>query len=101
MLVRVCAARPFDSHVAFHLNVLLSVALSSIDGQTGTGKTFTMEGKSDDENLRGIVPRSFHYIFESVDGMGKNMEFLVRASFLEVTNSKIPENSELSYDVQR
>lgn len=28
-------------------------------GQTGTGKTFTMEGKSEPKELNGIIPRSF------------------------------------------
>eukprot|EP00965_Chrysotila_dentata_P165414 5462814-Pleurochrysis_carterae.AAC.5 len=29
-------------------------------GQTGTGKTFTMEGMNDPPELRGIIPRAFH-----------------------------------------
>lgn len=33
-------------------------------GQTGTGKTFTMEGVVKDENLMGMTPRTFRYIFE-------------------------------------
>ncbi len=28
-------------------------------GQTGTGKTFTMEGIRANENLKGIIPRAF------------------------------------------
>jgi kinesin family protein 3/17 len=28
-------------------------------GQTGTGKTHTMEGSKTDENQRGIIPRTF------------------------------------------
>ena len=35
-------------------------------GQTGTGKTFTMEGESSDENLKGIIPRSFEQIFNTI-----------------------------------
>ena len=27
-------------------------------GQTGTGKTFTMEGDLEDEEMQGIIPRS-------------------------------------------
>lgn len=34
-------------------------------GQTGTGKSFTMEGK-DDPELRGIIPGAFNYIFETI-----------------------------------
>jgi kinesin family protein 11 len=33
-------------------------------GQTGTGKTHTMEGCVDDAAERGIIPRSVHRIFE-------------------------------------
>ena len=32
-------------------------------GQTGTGKTFTMEGVRDNPHLRGITPNSFAHIF--------------------------------------
>uniref|UniRef100_A0A914ZT97 Kinesin motor domain-containing protein n=1 Tax=Parascaris univalens TaxID=6257 RepID=A0A914ZT97_PARUN len=32
-------------------------------GQTGTGKTFTMEGDRNNEDLRGVIPNSFHHIF--------------------------------------
>lgn len=28
-------------------------------GQTGTGKTHTMEGQKDDEKEKGIIPRTF------------------------------------------
>ena len=53
-------------------------------GQTGTGKTHTMEGVVDDEALRGIMPNSFHYIFDKVAAAHANIKFLVRASFLEI-----------------
>ncbi len=53
-------------------------------GQTGTGKTFTMEGIASDPNLRGIMPNSFEYVFAAVQAAPKNVEFLVRASFLEI-----------------
>ena len=35
-------------------------------GQTGTGKSFTMEGKDDPPDLRGIIPGAFNYIFETI-----------------------------------
>ena len=35
-------------------------------GQTGTGKTFTMEGVRTDENLKGVIPRSFDHIFTHI-----------------------------------
>jgi hypothetical protein len=35
-------------------------------GQTGTGKTHTMSGVESDNELRGIMPRSFEGIFKSI-----------------------------------
>lgn len=53
-------------------------------GQTGTGKTFTMEGVLDNPSLRGIMPNSFQYIFDALENAPKEVEFLVRASFMEI-----------------
>mmetsp|Transcript_7236 Transcript_7236/g.13472 ORF Transcript_7236/g.13472 Transcript_7236/m.13472 type:complete len:723 (-) Transcript_7236:164-2332(-) len=58
-------------------------------GQTGTGKTFTMEGVIEDPNLRGIMPNAFHYIMEEVQNSASNVEFLVRTSFLEIYNDQV------------
>lgn len=55
--------------------------------QTGTGKTFTMEGAKEPPELLGIIPRAFQQIFESIATRGgENTEFLVRASYLEIYN---------------
>ena len=35
-------------------------------GQTGTGKTFSMEGVAGDEDLKGIIPRCFEHIFDEI-----------------------------------
>jgi len=35
-------------------------------GQTGAGKTHTMEGRPDNADLRGIIPNSFQHIFDQV-----------------------------------
>jgi Kinesin motor domain len=56
-------------------------------GQTGTGKTHTMEGQPSPE-LRGIIPRSFDYIFSSIQTY-PDRQYLVRASFLEIYNESI------------
>eukprot|EP00455_Lapot_gusevi_P025171 TRINITY_DN2641_c0_g2_i1.p1 TRINITY_DN2641_c0_g2~~TRINITY_DN2641_c0_g2_i1.p1 ORF type:complete len:781 (-),score=158.43 TRINITY_DN2641_c0_g2_i1:50-2308(-) len=59
-------------------------------GQTGTGKTFTMEGVPHVEELRGIMPNSFYHVFDHIDSKaGANIEFLVRASFLEIYNEEV------------
>lgn len=44
----------------------------------------SMEGVLDDEHLRGLMPSSFHYIFDCVKAAPSSTQFLVRASFVEV-----------------
>lgn len=56
-------------------------------GQTGTGKTHTMEGQASPDQ-RGIIPRSFDYIFSSIQTYA-DRQYLVRASFLEIYNEAI------------
>lgn len=59
-------------------------------GQTGAGKTHTMEGIADPPELRGIMPNSFKHIFERISGVeDKTTQFLVRASYLEIYNEEI------------
>ena len=57
-------------------------------GQTGTGKTFTMEGNPEPLQHRGVIPRAFEHIFQRIAGT-PNKQFLVRASFLELYNEEI------------
>ncbi|XP_070216364.1 kinesin-like protein KIF15 isoform X3 [Bos mutus] len=66
-------------------------------GQTGSGKTFTMMGPSESDNfshnLRGVIPRSFEYLFSLIErekekaGLGKS--FLCKCSFIEIYNEHI------------
>jgi len=35
-------------------------------GQTGCGKTHTMQGLNEPDELRGVIPRSFDHIFEAI-----------------------------------
>ncbi|XP_012689681.1 kinesin-like protein KIF11 [Clupea harengus] len=64
-------------------------------GQTGTGKTFTMEGeRSTDEQytweedpLAGIIPRTLHQIFDKLSD--NNTEFSVKVSLLEIYNEEL------------
>jgi kinesin family protein 3/17 len=39
-------------------------------GQTGTGKTFTMEGVRSNPELKGIIPNSFAHIFSHISKLG-------------------------------
>ena len=41
-------------------------------GWTGTGKTFTVEGKDEPPQLKGIIPRTFDHVFSRITDMGKN-----------------------------
>lgn len=57
-------------------------------GQTGTGKTFTMQGVKNDENLKGVIPNSFEHIFQHIS-RSHNQQYLVRASYLEIYQEEI------------
>ena len=56
-------------------------------GQTGTGKTYTMEG-TDKEGDKGIIPRSIEWIFSNIKNYA-NQQFLVRGSFVEIYNEEV------------
>ncbi|KAJ3016653.1 Kinesin-like protein kif3b [Thoreauomyces humboldtii] len=58
-------------------------------GQTGTGKTFSMQGVTDVPELRGIIPQAFHHIFSHISHRSAEKKFLVRVSFLEIYNEEI------------
>lgn len=58
-------------------------------GQTGTGKTFSMEGIRSVPELRGIIPMAFDQIFSYIKHAGTATQFLVRASYLEIYNEEI------------
>ncbi len=57
-------------------------------GQTGTGKTFTMEGVKNDPSLAGVIPRSFGHIFAHISA-SSDEQYLVRASYLEIYQEEI------------
>lgn len=66
-------------------------------GQTGTGKTYTMEGTLDGDN-RGVIPRAAVEIFDYIESDKPNLEagnaasnsqWLVRCSFCQIYNEKI------------
>ncbi|XP_047466800.1 kinesin-like protein KIF15-A isoform X2 [Mugil cephalus] len=66
-------------------------------GQTGSGKTFTMLGPSELDNftdeLRGVIPRSFEYLFflinREVEKSSQSKRFLCKCSFIEIYNEQI------------
>ena len=56
-------------------------------GQTGTGKTYTMEGRDTDAD-KGIIPRTIEWIFSNIKNY-TNQQFLVRGSFVEIYNEEV------------
>ena len=58
-------------------------------GQTGTGKTFTMEGVRAVPELRGIIPNSFAHIFGHISKADPNQKYLVRVSYLEIYQEEV------------
>lgn len=57
-------------------------------GQTGTGKTHTMQGVSQDPDRRGVIPNSFQHIFTQISRT-QNQKYLVRSSYLEIYQEEI------------
>ena len=66
-------------------------------GQTGTGKTFTMEGDRapsnddmswEDDPLVGIIPRSVSHLFSALNSIS-NCEYSVKISFMELYNEEL------------
>ncbi|KAL8259949.1 hypothetical protein R6Q59_027902 [Mikania micrantha] len=65
-------------------------------GQTGTGKTYTMEGEckraksgpnGELPSEAGVIPRSVKQIFDTLEG--QNAEYSVKVTFLELYNEEI------------
>jgi kinesin family protein 11 len=64
-------------------------------GQTGTGKTFTMEGEKSNDvaeswdtgPLSGIIPQTLSNLFDEL--IIQQVEFTVRVSFLEIYSEEL------------
>lgn len=66
-------------------------------GQTSSGKTFTMQGVLDDPHLQGITPRLSSYLFEYIESnRSSNIEFVIKASIIEIYNEKIKDLVDLT-----
>ncbi|XP_077260726.1 kinesin-like protein Klp61F isoform X2 [Temnothorax americanus] len=65
-------------------------------GQTGTGKTYTMEGdRADNPNLHwqsdtsaGMIPRCLSHLFDELQLL-ENQQYTVRVNFLELYNEEL------------
>ncbi|KAM4595891.1 kinesin-like protein KIF3C [Polymixia lowei] len=58
-------------------------------GQTGTGKTYTMQGAWLDPEKRGVIPNAFDHIFTHISRSQSDKQYLVRASYLEIYREEI------------
>ena len=61
-------------------------------GQTGTGKTYTMEGftYNNKDPERGIIQRTIEDIFYFIESTSnENTKFIIRASYLQIYNENI------------
>jgi kinesin family protein 3/17 len=58
-------------------------------GQTGTGKTYTMDGIEGKPDKAGIIPRSFGQIFAAIRNAPATTDYLVRASMYELYNEEL------------
>eukprot|EP00931_Biecheleriopsis_adriatica_P035767 TRINITY_DN20605_c0_g1_i2.p1 TRINITY_DN20605_c0_g1~~TRINITY_DN20605_c0_g1_i2.p1 ORF type:complete len:1548 (-),score=461.11 TRINITY_DN20605_c0_g1_i2:90-4733(-) len=57
-------------------------------GQTGTGKTYTMEGNLDVDEGRGMVPRAADAVFRALAG-SDYLDHTVKVSYLEIYNEEL------------
>lgn len=73
-------------------------------GQTGTGKTHTMEGSLSSPDLYGVIPRSAQAIFEHLR-LPQYKNYDVTCSYLEIYNEELrdllADNSKTSAKVER
>ncbi|CAI0407056.1 unnamed protein product [Linum tenue] len=59
-------------------------------GQTGSGKTYTMMGRPEAPELKGLIPRSLEQIFQASQVlMAQGWKYKMQASMLEIYNETI------------
>lgn len=57
-------------------------------GQTSSGKTYTMTGISDNENM-GIIPRMIETVFDYISSADEHLEFTVKVGYCEIYMEKV------------
>ena len=85
---------PDESNERLYEEIVADLVVSAMEGkhaaafaygQTGTGKTYTMQGTSEHA---GVIPRAIHDVFAYI-AHRSDREFLLRVSYLEVYNESI------------
>ena len=56
-------------------------------GQTGAGKTHTMQGPDGDHEARGMAPRALEQLFRETGGLGKQVA--ISACYIEIYNDTV------------
>lgn len=58
-------------------------------GQSGSGKTYTMTGNLNKEELKGMMPQAVSFLFEEIKKLTTNThQFKVKVSYIELYNGK-------------
>jgi len=69
-------------------------------GQTGAGKTFTINGSATNFKYRGIIPRCISMIFQEIQSR-YDKSFIVRISYLEIYNEIMTDLLALSLEPEK
>jgi len=58
-------------------------------GQTSSGKSWTMEGILDDNELQGVIPRAVDVLFSSIDNAPPSLQFQIKVAYYEIYCEKV------------
>ena len=56
-------------------------------GQTGSGKTYTLVKDFEDNNLKGIIPRTFEYLFNRIkfiENEEQNLKMDINIAYIQI-----------------
>ncbi|EOA15696.1 hypothetical protein CARUB_v10006408mg [Capsella rubella] len=85
-----------QEEVFFEISQLVQSALDGYKvcifayGQTGSGKTYTMMGRPETPEQKGLIPRSLEQIFQASQSLGaQGWKYKMQVSMLEIYNETI------------
>ncbi|KAL1195170.1 Kinesin-like protein KIN-14C [Cardamine amara subsp. amara] len=85
-----------QEEVFFEISQLVQSALDGYKvcifayGQTGSGKTYTMMGRPETPQQKGLIPRSLEQIFQASQSLGaQGWKYKMQVSMLEIYNETI------------
>jgi hypothetical protein len=65
---------------------LLVIYALYLDGQSGSGKTYSMMGY---DEMPGIIPQAVDHVFDFIKKQNTDCEYLLRVSYIEIYNERI------------